>query len=125
MCWRRREAGSSGSKKSENWAEHKNFAAISCLCRSRQKRAIFVWCRRIEDFIVNRNNSPTATGWAVILLSAAVLALGGCGRKGGLDLPPTASSAAVAAPADTVAGESGQPNLVTPSYSRHASPAGT
>src|SRR5258708_12062050 len=108
-CWRRREAGSSGSKKSENWAEHKNFAAISCLCRSRQNRAIFVWCRRIEDFIVNRNNSPTATGWAVILLSAAVLALGGCGRKGGLDLPPTASSAPVAAPAHTEADAPAQP----------------
>jgi predicted small lipoprotein YifL len=49
--------------------------------------------------IVNRNYSPRPSGWTIILLSAAVLALAGCGRKGGLDLPPTASSAAVAAPA--------------------------
>jgi len=43
-------------------------------------------------FVVNRNYRPTSCGWAVILLSAATLALGGCGRKAGLDLPPNASS---------------------------------
>ena len=32
----------------------------------------------------------------MVALAAATLALGGCGRKGGLDLPPTTS----AAPAD-------------------------
>jgi predicted small lipoprotein YifL len=74
---------------------------------------------------VNRNNSPTATGWAVILLSAAVLALGGCGRKGGLDLPPTASSAAVAAPADTEAEEAGRPSVFNPYYGTDAPPAAT
>ena len=52
---------------------------------------------------MNRKLRPTSSGWAIILLSAAVLALGGCGRKGGLDLPPNASSQAssAAAPADT------------------------
>jgi predicted small lipoprotein YifL len=36
----------------------------------------------------------TRTGiWTVVALTAATLALGGCGRKGGLDLPPTASAA--------------------------------
>ena len=40
----------------------------------------------------------TGSGWAIVLLAATALALGGCGRKGGLDLPPTASGAA---PADT------------------------
>ena len=40
---------------------------------------------------MNRNYRPTSSGWAIILLSAAALALGGCGRKGGLDLPPNAS----------------------------------
>ncbi len=74
---------------------------------------------------MNRNNSPTATGWAVILLSAAVLALGGCGRKGGLDLPPTASSAAVAAPADTEAEEAGRPSVFNPYYGTDAPPAAT
>jgi predicted small lipoprotein YifL len=46
--------------------------------------------------------SPTSSGWAIIVLSAAVLALGGCGRKGGLDLPPNAASQAssAAAPAE-------------------------
>ena len=37
--------GRSGWKKSENWAEARNFAAISHgLSGSRQSRAIFVWC---------------------------------------------------------------------------------
>lgn len=51
---------------------------------------------------MNRKLSPTSSGWAIIVLSAAVLALGGCGRKGGLDLPPNAASqASSAAPNDT------------------------
>src|ERR1700730_11040722 len=112
-CWRQREAGASGWKKSENWAEHKNFAAISWLSRSRQNRAIFVWCRRIGDFVVNRINGPTSSGWAIILLSAAALALGGGGRKGGLDLPPTASSALVP-PADAGGGEVRKPGGCNP-----------
>jgi predicted small lipoprotein YifL len=47
--------------------------------------------------------SPTSSGWAIIVLSVAVLALGGCGRKSGLDLPPNAASQAssAAAPSDT------------------------
>ena len=50
---------------------------------------------------MNRNYRPTSRGWAIILLGVAVLALGGCGRKGGLDLPPNASpQAAAAAQAD-------------------------
>jgi len=35
-------------------------------------------------------------GWAVIVLCVAALSLGACGRKGPLDLPPTASTANVA-----------------------------
>ncbi|AWL99045.1 LPS translocon maturation chaperone LptM [Bradyrhizobium amphicarpaeae] len=49
---------------------------------------------------------PANSGWAIIVLSLTALALAGCGRKGPLDLPPTASSAPtanVAAPADTAA----------------------
>ena len=45
---------------------------------------------------MNRNYSPTSRGWAIILLGVTVLALGGCGRKGGLDLPPNASPQAAA-----------------------------
>ncbi len=46
---------------------------------------------------MNRKLSPTSSGWAIIVLGVAVLALGGCGRKGGLDLPPNASSQASSA----------------------------
>jgi predicted small lipoprotein YifL len=74
---------------------------------------------------VNRNNRPTASGWAIILLSAAVLSLAGCGRKGGLDLPPTASSAAVAAPADSEAEAAGRPSVFNPYYGTEAPPAAT
>ena len=38
------KAGRSGWKKSENWAEAENFAAIAWLSGSRQSTAIFVWC---------------------------------------------------------------------------------
>jgi predicted small lipoprotein YifL len=72
---------------------------------------------------VNRNYSPRPSGWAIILLSAVVLALSGCGRKGGLDLPPAASSAAVAAPADTGAEEAGRPSVFNPYYGTDAPPA--
>ena len=75
--------------------------------------------------IVTRNYSPRPSGWAIILLIAAVLALAGCGRKGGLDLPPTASSAAVAAPADTDAEEAGRPSVFNPYYGTEAPPAAT
>jgi predicted small lipoprotein YifL len=76
---------------------------------------------------VNRNYSPTSSEWAIILLSAAVLALGGCGRKGPLDLPPTASSAqspALApAPTDTEAEQASRPGVFNPSYGVDAPPA--
>ena len=71
------------------------------------------------------NYSPRASRWAIIILSAVVLALAGCGRKGGLDLPPTASSAAVAAPADTDAEEAGRPSVFNPYSGTDAPPAAT
>jgi len=74
---------------------------------------------------VNRNYSPRPLGWAIILLSAVVLALAGCGRKGGLDLPPAASSAAVAAPVDTDAEEAGRPGVFNPYSGTDAPPAAT
>jgi predicted small lipoprotein YifL len=75
---------------------------------------------------VNRNVRPTSRGWALILLSAAVLALGGCGRKGGLDLPPTASpeaAAAAQADADHVPPRASKGSLFDPSYGTDAPPA--
>ena len=70
------------------------------------------------------NQSPTASGWAIILLSAAVLALGGCGRKSGLDLPPNASSQAdtAAAAADTEAEQASKPSVFNPYYGTDAPP---
>ncbi|WP_398482755.1 lipoprotein [Tardiphaga sp.] len=35
--------------------------------------------------------APRAS-WALLVLTAAALALGACGRKGGLDLPPQAAA---------------------------------
>ena len=74
---------------------------------------------------MNRNYSPRPSGWVIILLSAVVVALAGCGRKGGLDLPPAASSAAVAAPADTDAEVAGRPGVFNPYSGTDAPPAAT
>lgn len=43
---------------------------------------------------MNRFTSPASPRWAIILLGVTVLALGGCGRKAGLDLPPNAAAQA-------------------------------
>jgi predicted small lipoprotein YifL len=79
---------------------------------------------RIGDFFVNRNDSPKFSGWGIILLSAAVLALGGCGRKGQLDLPPhDATQQPVAAvPADAAADEAAKPSVFNPYYGTDAPP---
>jgi predicted small lipoprotein YifL len=73
---------------------------------------------------VTSNDRPTSQGWAIILLSAAVLALGGCGRKGPLDLPPTASSQppAAAVHTDTEADQASKPSVFNPSYGADAAP---
>jgi predicted small lipoprotein YifL len=79
---------------------------------------------RIGDFVVISNNSPTISGWAMILLSAAVLALGGCGRKGALDLPPNAQAQAdTAAAADTEAEQASKPSVFNPYYGTDAPPS--
>ena len=64
------------------------------------------------------NSSPSR--WAIVLLSAAVLALAGCGRKGGLDLPPNAPQAAVQ---DTDTERASKPSVFNPSYGADAPPA--
>jgi predicted small lipoprotein YifL len=70
---------------------------------------------------VNRNYRPKYQGWAVILLSAAVLMLGGCGRKGGLDLPPNAQSQAdTALQADPDAERAAKPTVFNPTYGSDA-----
>ena len=62
----------------------------------------------------------------MILLSAAVLALGGCGRKGGLDLPPNVPAQPLAsAPADSDAEAASKPSVFNPNYGTDAPPAAT
>ena len=69
------------------------------------------------------NYRPTSSGWAIILLSVTALALGGCGRKGGLDLPPNASNAsAQGAVADSEAERAAQPGVFNPGYGVDAAP---
>ena len=57
-----------------------------------------------------------------MLLSVAALALGGCGRKAGLDLPPNASSQAAAA-VDTEAELAAKPSVFNPTYGAEAQSA--
>jgi len=78
---------------------------------------------RIGDFVVTSKNRLTRSGWAVIVLSTAALVLGGCGRKGPLDLPPTANAAPTAAPGDTETDRGAQPSVFNPTYGSEAGPA--
>ena len=64
----------------------------------------------------------TRSGWAIIVLGVAALALGGCGRKGPLDLPPTAQAQAPAA-SDTEAQRAAEPGVFNPTYGSDAAPA--
>jgi predicted small lipoprotein YifL len=78
----------------------------------------------IGDFVVISNYRPTSSGWAIILLGVTALALAGCGRKGGLDLPPNASNASSqAAAADSEAERAAQPGVFNPSYGADAGPS--
>jgi predicted small lipoprotein YifL len=76
---------------------------------------------RIGDFAVISNYRPSSSGWAIILLSVTALALGGCGRKGGLDLPPNAAPQAQGA-SDTEAERAAQPGVFNPTYGTEAGP---
>ena len=70
---------------------------------------------------------PTGSGWAIVVLSLSALALAGCGRKGPLDLPPTASNASTAnvapAPTDTEIEAQKTPSVFNPTYGADAAPA--
>ncbi|WFU73467.1 lipoprotein [Bradyrhizobium sp. CB2312] len=69
---------------------------------------------------------PAGSGWAIIVLSLTALALAGCGRRGPLDLPPTASSAStanIAAPTDTEIEAQKTPSVFNPTYGAEAAPA--
>ena len=80
---------------------------------------------RIGDFIVTSKSGPAASAWAIVLISVALLALAGCGRKGPSDLPPSASypsTANAAAPADSEAQAASKPSVFNPSYGADAPP---
>ena len=75
---------------------------------------------RIGDFVVISNYRPSSSGWAIILLSVTALALGGCGRKGGLDLPPNAPQTSGAS--DTETERAAQPGVFNSTYGTEAGP---
>nr|WP_249798315.1 lipoprotein [Bradyrhizobium zhengyangense] len=80
------------------------------------------------DFVVTSKFRPAGSGWAIIVLSLTALALAGCGRRGPLDLPPTASSAStanVAAPGDTETEAQKTPSVFNPTYGADAPPVAT
>ena len=82
--------------------------------------------RALGMSFVNRKSNTTVSGWAIIVLSLTALALAGCGRKGPLDLPPTASGAStanIAAPADTETEAQRTPSVFNPTYGADAGPA--
>jgi len=74
---------------------------------------------------VTRNCRSQYQGWTLVLLGVAALALGGCGRKGPLDLPPTASSQqpAAAVQADPSTDQASKPSVFNSSYGADAPPA--
>jgi predicted small lipoprotein YifL len=71
---------------------------------------------------VNRNLRLTSSGWAIILLSAAAIALGGCGRKSGLDLPPNAMNSSSAVEPDSEGERANQPSVYNPTYGSEGGP---
>jgi predicted small lipoprotein YifL len=74
---------------------------------------------RIGDFDVTRDDRRNYQRWALILVGTTALALSGCGRKGPLDLPPTASSqpgAVGVQPDPTATAEASKPSVFNPNY---------
>ena len=70
------------------------------------------------------NYRLTRSGRALILVGVAALVLGGCGRKGPLDLPPSAAqSSTTGAPVDTEAERAAQPGVFNPTYGSDSGPA--
>ena len=74
---------------------------------------------------MNRIRRPTSSGWALVLVAAAALTLGSCGRKALLDLPPNSPPAPQlsAAPTDTAADAANKPSVFNSTYGTDAGPA--
>ena len=68
------------------------------------------------------NYRPSSSGWAIILLSVTALALGGCGRKAGLDLPPTAAAPQPGVTSDTDTERAAQPGVFNSTYGSESAP---
>jgi len=80
---------------------------------------------RFGDIVVINTLRPTASGWAVVLFSVVALSLAGCGRKAGLDRPPSANAPianAPVAPTDTEAENASRPSVFNPNYGTDAPP---
>lgn len=79
----------------------------------------------IGDIAVNSTSSSVSMRWALFFLTAAALALAGCGRKGGLDVPPTASDRppAAAAADDHDRANAPKGSLFDPSFGINSDPA--
>jgi predicted small lipoprotein YifL len=72
---------------------------------------------------VTSNYRLTSSGWAIILLSVTALALGGCGRKGGLDLPPNAANpSSQSAVPDSEAERAAQPGVFNSGFGSDGPP---
>ena len=71
---------------------------------------------------MTRNSRLTSSGWAIIVLSAAALALGGCGRKAGLDLPPNAMNSSSVVEPDSEGERAGQPSVYNGTYGSEQGP---
>jgi predicted small lipoprotein YifL len=70
---------------------------------------------------VTRDDRRNTRRWAVVLATTAALLLSGCGRKGPLDLPPTASSqpgatANAVQPDSAATADASKPNLFNSNY---------
>jgi predicted small lipoprotein YifL len=80
---------------------------------------------RIGNINVISELRPTRSGWAIILVSAAALTLGACGRKGPLD-PPTSNLngplASAPAPTDTEAENAAKPSVYNSTYGTESGP---
>jgi predicted small lipoprotein YifL len=79
------------------------------------------------DIAVNRTASYASSRWAALVLIAVTLMLTGCGRKGGLDLPPNVpvqptAAAEGNAEADAAANKG---TLFNPSFGMDRPPAAT
>ena len=73
--------------------------------------------------MTSKNRRLTRSGWAITVLGVIALALGGCGRKGPLDLPPTASApTAQATGGDSETERASQPSVFNPTYGSDAGP---